>query len=113
MAEGDRKTLNCRSGAEFLKAYRQLDARIDAAAAQESACVKAEDADGAGQAAAKEARLCHDITDLILHELERHWAPHVLDSDGTVPDFPDDWSVLFYGRILRIEYRERAAYKEQ
>ncbi len=95
-----------------MKAFRQLDAWIDSACAQRSAHVDAGDAKGASRAAARNARYCHEINDLILDELERHWGPHVLESDGTVPDFPDNWRIFFFGRVLRIEYSERAAFKQ-
>jgi hypothetical protein len=113
MAEGDRRTLNFRTNPDFLNAYRALDARIDSASAEQGTHCRAADVKGSGKAAARRARLCHAFDDLVLDELERHWGPHLLDGDGTMPDFPDMWRVMFFGRILRIEYSERAAFKQQ
>jgi hypothetical protein len=113
MAEGDRRTLNVRTSAEFLAAYRVLDARIDGTRSRTETEIRAERGKGAAHESARHARLCHEMDDLVLDELERHWGPHLLDGDGTVPDFPDFWRVMFFGRILRIEYSERAAFKQQ
>lgn len=112
MAEGDHKTIFFRTDPEFLKRFREIDALIDAEGTRESAFVKAKDAEAGARAAVRQADHVHEMQDLIFHELERHWASFVLESDPTVPEFPDDWRVQFFGRMIRVSYSERAAYKE-
>ena len=111
MSFGDKKTFVFRTSAEFTRRYRELDAGMDAADAREDTYKRARDVDAASEAAISNARLCHEMNDLILDELERHWGPMMLDDDGTRPEFPDNWCSMFYGRMLRLEYHEREAFK--
>jgi hypothetical protein len=111
MSEGDNKTLIFRTGREFLEEFRALDAQFDSAVARQQALLRARDAKGASRAARDQSRLGARIQDLILDEIERHWGPQVLEHDSSTPSFPDCWRLQFFGRILRIEYRERSAYK--
>lgn len=113
MSEGDEKTLVFRTSAEFAARYRELDARIDAADAREDTFKRSRDPDAAADAAASAARLRHELNDLILDELERHWGPITLEDDPTRPDFPDTWWTNFFGRMLRLEYREREVFKDR
>ena len=113
MGEGDNKTLIFRTCSEFLRRFRELDGLIDAADARQDAFKRQRDADASAAAAIEHARLCQDMQDVILDELERHWGAMVIDDDPTRPDFPDNWRLQFFGRILRLEYRERAAYKNE
>ena len=111
MSEGDKKSFVFRTSAEFMKRYREIDERMDAADARQDTFTRARDADAAADSAILNARLCHQLNDLILDELERHWCPMLLEDDPSRPDFPDDWRLYFYGRILRVEYNEREVYK--
>ncbi|MCA8911962.1 MAG: hypothetical protein KDB82_09670 [Planctomycetes bacterium] len=111
MAEGDKKTFIFRTSAEFLEKFRSLEGSTDALAARRTACEKAGDGDGASHAASQFSLECQQIQDAILDEIERHWASILLDDEAGTPDFPDNWRLQFFGRILRIEYTEREAYK--
>lgn len=111
MTDGDEKTLIFRTGPEFQEAFRRLDRAIDAANAREAASVRAGKADRAGDAADESARLVQEMHDLILDEIERHWAAHMIDADARVPEFPDEWRVQFSGRIIRVNYDEREVFK--
>jgi hypothetical protein len=111
MAEGDDKTLVFRTSADFVAAYRSFDARIDALDMRAEVLKRAGQTEGAETAAAEKARLIHELNDVILDEIERHWGPIALDCDPRIPTFPDEWRTMFFGRFLRLEYEERAAYK--
>lgn len=111
MAEGDNKSMVFRTSAEFLRRFRELDGLIDAACARGETYKRKREPKNAGDAAVEHSELCQQMQDLILDEIERHWGPLLLDDDPTRPEFPDDWRLQFFGRLLRISYRERAAYK--
>ena len=113
MGEGDNKTLIFRTSSAFLQRFRELDGLIDAADARQDAFKRQRDADASAEAAIEHSRLCQEMQDVILDELERHWGPMVIDDDPTRPELPDNWRLQFFGRILRLEYRERAAYKNE
>jgi hypothetical protein len=106
------KTLTFRTTADFATRFQQMDGRIDENAARRDAFVRAGNAEAAGQCAAEHTKLCAEFQGMLLDEVERHWGPHILDNDGTMPEFPDDWRFQFYGRILRISYEERQAFKD-
>jgi hypothetical protein len=111
MAEGDEKSIVVRTSAEFQAGYRALDERIDVLDAKAEILKRKGDVEAGAAVAVEHTRLIHQINDLVLDEIERHWGPVTLDGDPTVPDFPDDWRTMFFGRLLRLEYNERAAYK--
>lgn len=111
MAEGDRKTLVFRTSADFTAAWRNLDAEIDRMAAEKEVLTRCRKIEDAGKSAAEMARLYQQLSDLVLDELERHWGPQLLEGDPTIPDFPDGWNLVLHGRILRMDYNERAAFR--
>lgn len=108
---GDHKTIVVRTSTEFREVFRHLEAASDGTQARRNACEKAGDADGAEQAAIEFANQCQELQDAILDEVERHWAPFLLENDATIPNFPDTWRLQFYGRLLRLGYDEREAFK--
>jgi hypothetical protein len=111
MAEGDDKTLVFRTSPEFQAKYRGLDTRLDVLNARLAVLTRRQDEDRAGTVAAEKSLLLQELYDLLLDEIERHWGPITLDGDPTVPEFPDDWRTQFLGRLIEVEYKERAAYK--
>ena len=111
MSVGDQKTFVVRTSVEFLARYRELDARIDQASTWEEVAKRQRRAGDACDASKLHAELMHQMHDLVLNELERHWGPMSLDEDPSRPDFPDNWRTLFTGRLMRIEYREREVFR--
>jgi hypothetical protein len=108
---GENKTIVVRTGSEFCATFRRLEAVTDGLQARRIACERAGDAAGAEKAALEFAERCQELQDAILAELERHWAPMLLGGDATIPEFPDGWRLQFYGRLLRMDYDEREAFK--
>jgi hypothetical protein len=111
MSEGENKSLIFRTSREFLQEFRALDARIDGVYTRQQALMRARDARAAAKAAREHSRLCARMQDLIMDEIERHWGPMLLEDGASVPQLPDNWRIQFFGRVLRLDYRERAAYK--
>jgi hypothetical protein len=104
------RTISLETSGSFTTEYRRLEREISRWDAKMRAFVRGADAENAGEAASKHARLVDEQEDLMFVEMLRVWT-NARQTNDMLPELPESWEEAGGGRALRCSYFEAEAYR--